>query len=268
MTTTSRRSSDPLGRAATQVHRVEEALDSQEIFLLWLEEARQHATLSDLVRSLRGLPEGAQPLFFLTEKAETTARHRLGPDASARIYAGVRDAVREISALYYLFVELNVRVAHERRMMWAHLALLSHALTAWGRDQLSGKASPIASQVRGYLRDLVLWHSVVETISERRYHGHDVLLPGPRQQLDDLKAQAEQLLARFNDHLEFLVWQRQEHGKRTPELPQPISWEALRDELADEVAAEVSLLVDVARAEACGMMGEDQRALAFAERHL
>jgi hypothetical protein len=47
--------------------------------LLWMEEARQHQTLSDLVRSLRGLPEGAQPLFMLTEKSETTVRHRLSP---------------------------------------------------------------------------------------------------------------------------------------------------------------------------------------------
>jgi hypothetical protein len=253
---------------ARRLKSIEEALDSQEIMLLWLEDARQHATLSDLVRSLRGLPDGAQPLFFLTEKAETTARHRLGPDASARIYAGVRDAVREISALYYLFVEVNVRVDHERRLMWAHLALLSHAITAWSRDELSRKTPPIEKQVRGYLRDLVVWHRVVETISERRYQGYDVLLPGPRKELDDLKAQAENLLARFNDHLDYLVWKRQESGKRTPRLPKPIEWETLCAELADHVAARVSLLVDVARAEACQMMGEDQRALAFAERHL
>jgi hypothetical protein len=253
---------------ARRLKSIEEALDSQEIMLLWMEEARQHATLSDLVRSLQGQPEGAQPLFFLTAKAETTARHRRGQAASARIYAGVRDEVREIAALYYLFVEVNVRVDHERRLMWAHLALLSHALTAWNRGALSAKAPPIEKQVRGYLRDLVVWHGLVEAISARRFQSHDVLLPGPRQELDDLKVQAEHLLARFNDHLDYLVWKRQESGKRTPRLPRPIEWVDPGKELADEVAAQVSLLVDLARAEACQMMCEDQRAVAFAERHL
>jgi hypothetical protein len=121
------------------------------------------------VRSLRGQSEGAQPLFFLTEKAETTARHRLSQEASAKIYAAVRDEVRDIAALYYLFVELNVRVDHEKRLMWAHLHLLSHALNAWTRDELSKKLPPIAEQVRAYLWDLVVSHTVVETISERRY---------------------------------------------------------------------------------------------------
>jgi hypothetical protein len=95
-----------------------------------------------------------------------------------------------------------------------------------------------------------------------------VLLPGPRKELEELKAQAEHLLVRFDDHLEFLTWKRQESGKRTPRLPKPIEWETLRDEVADEVASQVSLFVDLAKAEACQMMGEDQRALAFAERHM
>jgi hypothetical protein len=152
--------------------------------------------------------------------------------------------------------------------MWSHLLLLSHALTRWSRGELSRKAPPIEKQVRGYPRDLVVWHTVVETISERRHQGHDVLLPGARRELDDLKAQAEQLLARFNDHLDYLVWQRKESGQRGPRLPKPIEWADLCDEKADAAASQVSVLVDVARAEACEMMGEDQRALAFAERHL
>jgi len=45
-------------------------------------------------------------------------------------------------------------------------------------------------------------------------------------------------------------------------------WETLRAELADEAAAQGSLLADLAKAEACEMMGEDKRAVAFRERHL
>jgi hypothetical protein len=95
-----------------------------------------------------------------------------------------------------------------------------------------------------------------------------VLLPAHREELADLKEQAEHQLARFNDHLDYLVWRKKESGQRTPKLPQPIEWATLRDELKDEASAQVSLLVDVARAEACEMVGDRKRAVAYTERHL
>jgi len=256
------------GEGRRRLKSIEQSLDAPEIMLLWLEDARRHATLSDLVRSLKGQPEGAYPLYRLTAQAERPDRLRLMSHESQKIRGAVRDAVRDIGAAYYLFVEVNRCVMAEGRTMWLSLLCLSHALTAWTRGELPRNAPPIASQVRGYVRDLVVWTEVVEMISERRYQGHDVLLPGHRQELDDLKKQAEHQLVRFNDHLDFLIWRKKESGERTPKLPKPIEWETLRAEVADDVDAHVRLLVDGARAEACEMMGERKRALAFVERHL
>jgi hypothetical protein len=255
------------GEGKRRLKSIEGSLEAQQIMLLWLEDARQHATLSDLVRSLKGMPEGAYPLYRLTAQAERPDRLRYLTGESQKIRGAVRDTVRDIGALYFLFVEVNRSVMVESRTMWLSLLCLSHALTAWIRGELTSKRPPIVSQARGYVRDLVVWHTVVATISERRYQGHDVLLPGTRKELDDLKAQAEGLLARFNDHLDFLAWEKKKEGKRT-KLPRPVEWDDLCRELANEVAAQVSLLVDMARAEACEMMGERSRALGFAERHL
>jgi hypothetical protein len=256
------------GEGKRRLKSIEGSLEAQQIMLLWLDEARRHATLHDLVRSLKGLPEGAYPLYRLTAQAERPDRLRYLAGESQKIRGAVRDTVRDVGAAYFLFVDLNAGVMAEGRTMWLSLLGLSHALTPWTHGELPRTAPPIASQVRAYLRDLVLWTEVVETISERRFQGYDVLLPGHRQELDDLKEQAEHLLVRFGDHLDHLVWQKQESGTRTPKLPKPITWETLCAQVADDVAAQVSLLVDVARAEACEMMGERQRALWFAERHL
>jgi len=256
------------GEGRRRLKSIEQSLDAQEIMLLWLEEARRHATLLDLVRSLKGQPEGAYPLYRLTAQAERPDRLRHMTEQSQKIRGAVRDAVRDVGAAYFLFVEVNRCVMAEGRTMWLSLLCLSHALTVWVRGELPRNAPPIESQVRAYLRDLVVWTEVVETISERRFQGHDVLLPGHRQELDDLKEQAEHQLMRFGDHLDYLVWQKRESGKRTPKLPQPIEWETLRAELKDEVSVHVSSLVDAARAEVCEMMGEDKRAVAFRERHL
>jgi hypothetical protein len=51
-------------------------------------------------------------------------------------------------------------------------------------------------------------------------------------------------------------------------LPAPIDLEEIKRAAQPSVDALVRLLVDMARAEACEMMGERRQALAFAERHL
>ena len=55
-------------------------------------------------------------------------------------------------------------------------------------------------------------------------------------------------------------------GKRP--LPKPIDVDAVRERAQPSAEAHATLLVDMARAEACEMMGEHKRVLAFAERHL
>ena len=252
---------------ARRLRSIERSLDPQETMLLWLVESRKHASMLDLFRSLKGRPDGAHPLYRLPEQVEAAVRRRLTAEPE-KVERAVRDAVRDVAALWHLFFVLNTCVMADVRLMWAYLLLLVHVVARWSRDDL-GRPSPVfEEQVRAYLTDLVVWHGVVDTISQRHFQSYDPLLPEARKQLDDLRKFAEDQLVRFNDHLAYLVWKKNESGKRTPKLPEPIEWETLRAELADQAAAQVSLLVDIGRAEACEMMGEDRRATAFRERHL
>ena len=178
-----------------------------------------------------------------------------------------KDAVRDVAGLY-LFFDVNVALMAERRLLWSHLLLLSHALTAWTGVTSPRRRPPIEQQVRLCLRDLVIWTEAIEAICKRRFQGYDVLLPEARKELDDLRTHAQDQLARFCDHLDLLDWRKQESGKRTPKLPKPIEWETLRTELKEDIAARVRLLVDVGRAEACEIVGDARRAAAYRERHL
>ena len=176
-------------------------------------------------------------------------------------------SVRDVAALWYLFQVVNIALATERRFMWAQMQLLVHTVGSWLRDELDFPERA-AERVRSHVREVVVWHGVAETISKDRFQGYDVLLSEPRQELDDLRRFAAELLARFNDQLDFFVWRKNERGKRGPKLPPPIEWETVRAEMNDEIASRVKVLVDVGRAEACEMMGETRRAQAFRERHL
>ena len=83
----------------------------------------------------------------------------------------------------------------------------------------------------------------------------------------DMVGHAEQMVERFNDRVE---WEAEcaEDKKRKTALPKPIVVEAAKRRAQPTADELVRTLVDMARAEACDMMGEHTRALAFAERHL
>jgi hypothetical protein len=189
-------------------------------------------------------------------------------EPSEKVEPAVQGAVRDVAALWHLFFITNTAFIADRRLLWAQLALLGSALArAVRRESSRGSASELAERVCQSLRDLVVWHGTVATIGERRFQGYDPLLSEPRHQLNDLKQQAEQLIAHYNDTLDFLTWHWGEQGKRGRQPPSPLAWATLAEELQEQVDARVKLLLDLARAEACEMLGEDRRARAFRERH-
>jgi hypothetical protein len=93
-------------------------------------------------------------------------------------------------------------------------------------------------------------------------------MPEIEESLDWIVEQTEDLVERFNEHLEWETEKRKGSRKRRPALPKPIDTEAVRQAAEPATEAHASLLVDIGRAEACDMMGEHERALAFADRDL
>jgi hypothetical protein len=56
--------------------------------------------------------------------------------------------------------------------------------------------------------------------------------------------------------------------KRQPKLPAPIEAATARRNAEPAAKAHIALLVDMARSQACEIMGERKRGLAYIERHL
>jgi hypothetical protein len=268
-----------------RIKQVEEALYPTEAMALWLREAKaEHRSLGDLVQSLRNQPEEAWPLFRLTAQAEAAAKDRLRGRAStfggrpkrlaSFLDQGERDAVRDAATLWYLFVEVNERFMAERRALWlsmalhhASMALLFSVHRDWLRAGGTDEESP-DERLRTTLAELYMWDGAARTLAERYYHEQRPLLGEAQDNLDELIEHGVGLAERFNEHLEMEIEARRASGTRGPKLPARIDLVAVRRAALPSVDAHVRLLVDVARAEACEMIGEWQKALAFAAQHL
>ena len=72
----------------------------------------------------------------------------------------------------------------------------------------------------------------------------------------------------FNDHLEREAIGREAGGKKKPPLPKPLDLAALKRNAEAGAKAQVAYLVDLARAQACEMMGERKKGLAYIERQI
>jgi hypothetical protein len=162
----------------------------------------------------------------------------------------------------------------EKRALWLlvsvqhfSFALLCSVHRDWFRAARPGEDSP-NQRLRTTLAELYMWDAIVRTVAEQYYHGQSPLFPEAQENLDGLVEQGELLVEMFNEHLELEIELLKGSRKRKPKLPAPIDLDAVKRTAQPSVDAHVRLMVDMARAEACDMMGERQQALAFAERHL
>ena len=182
---------------------------------------------------------------------------------------GERDAVRDVATLFYLFVGVNARFMEERRALCLLGAFLSSSLGHWFREgKLPVWDEPLDRRLTSAIEELYGWQVAVDLLSERYYQGVSPLLPETEENLTWIVEQIERLVDLFNDHRELEVELTKLHGKRKPKLPAPINIAAAKRSAEPRAKAHVSLLVDLAQAQACEMMGERKRALAFVERHV
>ena len=257
-----------------RLQRIEAALIPTEAMAVWLQEVRaQHRSVHDLARSLQGKPDEAWPLFTLTRQAETAARARAkqdgaGSDGDALFHAE-RDAVRDVAMLFYLFMQVNGQFLEEKRALCLLVALLLHSIRDWFRDgRMPHWDEPLDRRLQLAVEELYGWQRTVANLSERYFQGVCPLLPETEENLAWIVVQGELLVDLFNDHLEFEGIARKANGKRKPPLPKPFDIAALKRSAEPRVRALVAYQLALARAQACEMMGEKKRGLAYIERQL
>jgi hypothetical protein len=264
-------------KANRMLRKIEEALEPIEAMALWLHGAREaFRSIHELVAGLQGQPDEALPLFRLTHQAEVAAKNRLKGQAS--VFAalngqraqfmehGSRDAVRDVATLWYLFVEVNARFLAEKRALWLQLAYLASSYARWISDIERG-AESLAERLEAALVETYGWTEAVDQLMDHYFREECPLLSEAEEALLEMVGHAEQMVERFNDRIEFET-EFTEDERFKAALPKQIDLVAAKR--AAQLAADelVRTLVDMARAEACDMMGQHKQALAFAERHL
>jgi hypothetical protein len=156
----------------------------------------------------------------------------------------------------------------EQRAMALLLALLNALTGIWVHQEYPACDDPLDGRIASGLSEVYGWQGTIGILAERYFEGVNPLMPEVEVRLATMVSEADLLAASFNDALEMEAGARKGTRTRKPALPKPIDVEAIKAGTMAAAEAHASLLVDMARAEACEMMGERQRALAFAERHL
>ena len=257
-----------------RLQRIEAALIPTEAMAVWLQDLRSHhRSRRPLVDSLQGKPGKAFLLFTLTGQPETVARARAKQQGGGTDLEGVdraeRDAVRDGAMLFYLFMQANGQFLEEKRALCLLVALLLHSIHDWFRDsRMPQWDEPLDRRLQLAVEELYGWQRAVAMLGERYFQGVCALLPETEEQLGWIVVQGELLVELFNDHLEFEGIARKANGKRKPPLPKPFDLVALKRSAEPGAKALVAYQLALARAQACEMMGEQKRGIAYIERQL
>ena len=264
-----------------RLDRVEDALYPSETMALWLGQAKtEHRSLHALIQSYKDEPDNTWPLTVLSRQVEKAARTRLKEQSDAAggskrerqdlIERGEFDADRDIATLFYLFVGVNADFLSEKRALCLLVLLLLTSLRDWSRSggELPRLDEPFDRRLQLAIEELYAWQQTVALLSERYFQRVSPLLSETEESLTWVVAQGELVVEIFNDRLEWEMEVQKQSKKRKPKLPAPIDAAVARRNAEPAAKAHVALLVDMARSQACEIMGERKRGLAYIERHL
>ena len=150
------------------------------------------------------------------------------------------------------------------------VALLLRSIHDWFRDSRMPRwDEPFDRRLQLAVEELYGWQRAVAMLAERYFQGICPLFPEVEEQIGWIVAQGERLVETFNDDLGYEVFLQEERGKKNkPPLPKPLDIEALKRSAEPRAKALIAYMADLARAQACEMMGEKKRGLAYIERQL
>jgi hypothetical protein len=250
-------------------------LTPQQAVLLWMAEAHPYQTLSAYVDSLKDAPDTKYPMMWLPERVTQAVRSAMKGEKPEVIRRAERWAVREVAFLFSLQLQVNTRLWGEWRAMSLHLAYGACRLRALFRED--NPVEPHLSEVRAHLEQMVVefleWEVAVGKIAVRYYAGANLLFPASAEQLAVAIARAEQVLLLFNEHLDWLDWERAASNETTkrklpPLAVEPLDLAALRHTSTLAGTELARHLVVMAQAEAADFLGETRQALQLVRARL
>jgi len=125
-------------------------------------------------------------------------------------------------------------------------------------------------QAEYFLTEIYTLRMATEVVKRQYFDGQPVVFAGEAKGLDHLITLIVELIGDFNEdlasRLEDQLWLG-DAGSEDNELPWTIDLTAVTEKVEDPVDHRVSYVVDMAKAEALGLLGETEEAAKFADRH-
>jgi hypothetical protein len=261
--------------------KVAGALTPQEAVLAWMAEAHGCGSLNAYLETLRGAPQERFPLVRLQDQMEQAVgvtrvngdyrRSALKPEERHAL----RFAVRDVGFLYILASNLNWRLVERRRAHWLHVALCGTMLRLAVADESARELARARDQVEEALATACIQQGTVATIERRYFSGASALFPDIAADVAALVTATERTVQLGNDLVGIFTApapQRRDRTKVVAPPPDPgftpLDCAAVRAQCAAAIEAEVSLQVDLAKAEALDLIGEREAGYPLVARHV
>jgi hypothetical protein len=204
-----------------RMDKIEASLTPRQLFLLWLEEARQHETLASHVLSQRGQPIEQHPWQRLPGQVEQAVRERWKgkPEVNSvhpRTYQRAQRerqiehevvlAVREVTFYLELHGALTGRISAE----WKAMALQTLLAFGMSRELMQADlpTQKEIDQARHWVvqsaGDLLTSQAMARQLADQYADGRSLLFPEQDRQLKECIETATWLIEHFNDHMHWL----------------------------------------------------------------
>jgi hypothetical protein len=258
-----------------RVAKLEGWLSPTAATLLWLEEAHRFGSLDAYVEWLATQPITAAPLERVPAMAETGTRTALQGQPREVVLKASRQAVRDAIFLVELVITLNASARETLRTEGLRFAAL-----AWEMRALSAEATTPGTVARAARRTSAadrwaLWrqgmalhlgelYAAAEALQklERRYlDRHAVLFPDDAEDWERLVASAERLASMGDEQSSGWGQERDARPRARSNHWTDLDIDKVRAKARTAAAARAAVLLDTARAEALGLLGDTRAAL-------
>jgi hypothetical protein len=187
----------------------------------------------------------------------------------------LRLAVRDVAFLHFLASNLNWRLVERKRAQWLHVALCGTMLRLAVADESRRELARAWDQLEEALATAYIQQGTVATLAARYFAGASPLFPDIAEDVALLVAQTEQAVDLGNELVrELAAPAPRPRGRRRPAAPTgdldlaPLDCAVVRARCAAAIEAEVSLQIDLAKAEALDLIGEREAGFPLVARHV
>jgi hypothetical protein len=275
-----------------RLDRIESSLTPKQAFLLWLEEARAHGSLTGYVLAQRGQPIEHHPYQRLPTQVEQAVRERHKAEKSTDPYERRSDrraqrerqiegevirGVREVA----FFIELHTALTGRFSAEWKAMALQTLLALGMSRDLMKEKelSQDQIDKARHWVvqsaGDLLMAQSIAGKLADQYTDGRSLLFPEQERHLTESIETALWLIEHFNDHMQWLAYlrrgegrkKRRKHADASPALDlTPIDLDELHAAVEREATTAATQLVYMAKGEAALFVHQGELAAELLDR--